>query len=219
MRNELDTVLSVLGNSVRRKIIKRLSKESSYPLELSSDISVNQQLISKHLKVMEEADLVEAEKVSSPYGPERRVYRLTKSMSVTLDIAPDLYSARISFLNSIPPNSRIHEKEELEYRLNSLSMRKNETIDQYSDLIAEIDMKIGKLDKERTMLLGFRNKVMREAKESLQEQNISLREKMVIYHYLDKNKKDVNEISKSLDIRRERVLHILGRLRDESIIQ
>ena len=46
---ELDAVLQLIENPVRRKIIKRLSQEPSYPLQLSKELGLGQPLVAKHL--------------------------------------------------------------------------------------------------------------------------------------------------------------------------
>ena len=55
----LDTLLTVLGNPTRRKILEMLAMEKHYPLQLSRELDVSQQAVSKHLKVLEKYGLVE----------------------------------------------------------------------------------------------------------------------------------------------------------------
>lgn len=219
MSNELDAVLAVLGNPVRRRIIKRLSEEASYPLELSGDLSVNQQLITKHLKVMEDVQVVRGERESSPYGPARRMYNLIKSVSLTIDFSPDLFGARILSFGDISPSSRSEKIGEFEDRLGDLSSEDAKVIDPFAELISDIDRRIGDLESERAGLLHIRSAVMRAAKESIRGKDVSISEKMVAYHILNRNIKNANRISKSLDLRKDTTTQILNRLRDESILR
>jgi predicted transcriptional regulator len=46
---ELDSVLQVIENPVRRRIIKRLSQESCYALQLSKELGLGQPLVAKHM--------------------------------------------------------------------------------------------------------------------------------------------------------------------------
>ena len=100
-KTETDKMLTVLGNTTRREIIQRLSQEASYPLELSADLQMHQQLITKHLKMMEKAEVVEVTKESSPYGPDRRMYSLAASVSLSIDFSPDLYNTRMFSLDEV----------------------------------------------------------------------------------------------------------------------
>jgi predicted transcriptional regulator len=219
MGSELDVVLGVIGNSVRRRIIKRLSQESSYPLELSNDLGVNQQLVTKHLKVMEESQIVDTEKESSPYGPSRRVYSLAKKMSLALDIAPDLYTTRVTFTGIETARTRSNIGREYEDQFKSIIRKNNLTIEPFAELIAEVDEQIEELDTEREDLLKLRNIIMRKAKENILGRNIPIGERMIAYHYLDRNEKNAKKISRNLELRQEKVNYLLNRLRNESILQ
>jgi predicted transcriptional regulator len=219
MGSELDVVLGVIGNSVRRRIIKRLSQESSYPLELSNDLGVNQQLVTKHLKVMEESQIVDTEKESSPYGPSRRVYSLAKKMSLALDIAPDLYTIRVTFTGIETARTRSNIGREYEDQFKSIIRKNNLTIEPFAELIAEVDEQIEELDTEREDLLKLRNIIMRKAKENILGRNIPIGERMIAYHYLDRNEKNAKKISRNLELRQEKVNYLLNRLRNESILQ
>ena len=56
----LDELMGVLENHTRREILSKLAKETHYPLQLSKELNVSQQAIMKHLKVLEDYDLVES---------------------------------------------------------------------------------------------------------------------------------------------------------------
>ena len=48
---ELNRILQVVENPVRKKIIKRLSQEPAYQLQLSKELGLGQSLVAKHLKI------------------------------------------------------------------------------------------------------------------------------------------------------------------------
>ena len=98
---ELDSLLQVIENPVRRRIIKRLSQESGYALQLSKELGLGQPLVAKHLAIMEQAGLVTAASERSSSGPRRRRYSLARSVSITMDVAPNLSSREGS--HSRPP--------------------------------------------------------------------------------------------------------------------
>jgi predicted transcriptional regulator len=91
-RQDLDRILSVLENPIRRKILKKLSTDTNYPLQLARELNVSQQAIMKHLKVLEEAGFVEpVEERSDKGGPPRKVYVPKKRFSVRIDLGPSTY--------------------------------------------------------------------------------------------------------------------------------
>ncbi len=70
----LDSILLAMENPVRRKIIRRLSKQPSYQLQMSKELGFSQQLVAKHLDAMEGTGLVSSLMEESPHGPRRREY-------------------------------------------------------------------------------------------------------------------------------------------------
>ncbi|TLY13390.1 MAG: ArsR family transcriptional regulator, partial [Thaumarchaeota archaeon] len=84
-QEELDTVLQVIENPVRRRIIKRLSRGPSYALQISKELGLGQPLVAKHLSMMQSAGLVTStvESRRNPSGGKRKWYSLAKSVSIT----------------------------------------------------------------------------------------------------------------------------------------
>src|SRR5579862_1485606 len=91
---ELDSVLRIIENPVRRRIIKRLSQEPGYALQLSKELGLGQPLVAKHLTIMENAGLVTSAMESSANGPRRKKYSLARSISITMDVAPNTFIER-----------------------------------------------------------------------------------------------------------------------------
>ena len=56
---------------------------------------MSQQQVAKHLQIMENAGIVSSTSNSGISGPKRRVFRLNKSFSIVLDVAPHLYNEKV----------------------------------------------------------------------------------------------------------------------------
>ena len=100
---ELDKILQVVENPVRRKIIRRLSQEPAYQLQLSKELGLGQSLVAKHLKVMKDAGFVvqsqeEKSEESKSGGAPRTKYSLARGISITMDLGPNLYIEKGSLL-------------------------------------------------------------------------------------------------------------------------
>ncbi len=90
---ELDQILSVLENPIRRRILMKLSRDTNYPLQLSRELNISQQAIMKHLKVLEENSFVTSyEERSDRGGPPRKVYVPRRRYCIRIDIGPNTYS-------------------------------------------------------------------------------------------------------------------------------
>jgi predicted transcriptional regulator len=211
---ELDSVLQVIENPVRRRIIKRLSQEPSYALQLSKDLGLGQPLVAKHLSLMEKAGLVTSALESSPNGPERRRYSLAKSISITMDVAPHLFKERAISFNT-PPGGKASNRTDAPLRKRVqealAAPDEKERLSLISHVLSDIDLRIGRVEEERVSLLSVRNELMNEAARivgSLEDFDT----RRVVFHILEEHDKEIASISQSLDMREIVVRSILEEL-------
>lgn len=69
-------ILDLIDNEIRRKILSILSIRPSYIFELARTLGTSQQLISKHIKILEDNGLVyKIGKFDSEEGPQRILYK------------------------------------------------------------------------------------------------------------------------------------------------
>ncbi len=69
-------ILDLIDNEIRRKILSILSIRPSYIFELARTLGTSQQLISKHIKILEDSGLVyKIGKFDSEEGPQRILYK------------------------------------------------------------------------------------------------------------------------------------------------
>jgi predicted transcriptional regulator len=213
---ELDSVLQVIENPVRRRIIKRLSQEASYALQLSKELGLGQPLVAKHLSIMEKAGLVASVLESSPSGPERRRYSLTKSISITMDVAPHLFKERAISFSTSPPARRAATRqasapmgERVREALAAHDQRSRLSL--LSKLLNDVDSRIGAVEEERVDLLSSRNELMTEAAKIVGNLE-DLDTRRVVFHILEEHDREVESISRSLDMREMVVRSILDEL-------
>ena len=85
--DELERSLMLLQNKTRRSILERLVREPHYPMQLAELIGVSQQAIVKHLKELEQGNLVEKMKVPSEKGgPPRTIFRVCEAFPSALTL-------------------------------------------------------------------------------------------------------------------------------------
>jgi predicted transcriptional regulator len=205
----------ILENPTRRFIIKRLSEEPNYPLQIAKDLGLGQQLVAKHLRVMEDAGMVESSVEASPYGPKRRIYTLNKNMSVTLDVSTHFFKTKIVFFDAEP------EREEISGTSAFLMDKMDETLEHQKQqeiitpltkIISEIDKQLEALESERAILLYIRNFAMKEASHIIEPfKNSDTRR--IIRYALDEHDISVENISKSLNLREDVVRQALSKLK------
>lgn len=206
-----------MENPVRRLIVERLSQEPNYPLQLSKDLRLGQQLVAKHLNIMEETGLLKSTIKSSPAGPRRRMYELNKSVSITLDVAPHLFKEEIVSFDIEPIKSELSE-EMVSFvdRRNEIAcfFEKEDKTSPCAEILSDIDKKLSELEEERLLLLSIRNSVMKEASKTILQVD-DAEARRVLHKAVDEHDKSVKRIAQVLNLREERVQEAINKLKEE----
>ena len=213
----MDLLLRILENPIRRRIVERLSQEPNYPLQLSKDLSLGQQLVAKHLKIMEDSGLLKSAIESSPAGPQRRMYELNKSVSITLDVAPHLFRQDMVFFN-IEPDKRQMSKDLASFidRRNEIAgfLEKEDKTSPCAEILSDIDEKLEELEEERLLLLFIRNSVMSEASKTIRQVD-DAEARRVLHKAVDEHNGSAARIAQELNLREERVRRTIQKLKEE----
>ena len=210
---ELDSILLILENPIRRRIVKRLSHGPGYPLQLSKELGLGQPLVARHLALMEETGLVSSAMEKSPGAPDRRSYSLAKSVSITLDVAPNLFIERGFSFGSMKKGGVSSEMSSLIVDLSEVSGKDKKAIASLSSILERVDGRLDEIEEERAALLYLRNMAMSTAAEAILKVE-GKDEKRVLYSVLEEHTRDVEDISESLELRESVVRHILRDLQD-----
>lgn len=154
-----------MENPIRRKIIAKISEEPNYQLQLSKELDISQQLVAKHLITMEDAGLVSTVSQDSPRGPQRKEYLLKKSFSVTIDLAPNLFRAKIFSFGALPGVQETDEHAQMMTQISEVLRYPDAAsrIRPLTNVVAEVDRKLKEMEEERAVLLYLRSLALREA--------------------------------------------------------
>ncbi|MDG6914102.1 MAG: helix-turn-helix domain-containing protein [Nitrososphaerota archaeon] len=212
---ELDAVLGSVENPIRRRIISRISEEPNYQLQLSKELKLSQQLVAKHLTTMERAGLVSTVSQDSPRGPQRKEYLLKNSISVTVDLAPNLFRTRIFSFGAFPGVEEAEEhammtqiSEVLRYQDGASRIRP------LTNVVAEVDKKLKEMEEERAVLLYIRNLALREAARI--STSLPLADRKRVLRYLMREEGDaLGAICSSLGLQKQVVGDILEEMERE----
>ncbi|MDG6898455.1 MAG: ArsR family transcriptional regulator [Nitrososphaerota archaeon] len=213
-QEELDTVLGAVENPLRRRIIEKLSQEPNYQLQLSKQLGCSQQLVAKHLESIEGAGLVGTVLEDSPRGPQRKEYLLKKSVSVTLDVAPNLFRARVFSFGMVPELDP--ENAQIISRMNEALRYRDEAsrLGPLAGIINEVDRKLKQMEEERVVLLYLRNLALQEAARA--SSSLGIRDRKKVLRYILREQRDgAQEMSSALGISRRAVGGILEGIEKE----
>jgi len=209
-------VLGTVENPIRRRIIARLSQEPNYQLQLSKELGLSQQLVAKHLETMEDAGLVSTVLEDSPRGPRRKEYLLKKSFSVTVDLAPDLFRARIFSFGAVPGVQNAEERAQLRSLVTEGLRFPGEAsrIKPLAQIIAEVDGKLKEMEEQRAVLLYLRSLALREAARVTTSLGTADRRKVL--RYIMREQWDgIDDMSASLGLQQQVVGDILDEIEKE----
>ncbi|MGF3522890.1 MAG: ArsR/SmtB family transcription factor [Candidatus Bathyarchaeia archaeon] len=210
-KSQIDVIFSILENPVRRKIIKRLSQQPSYALEIAKELGLGQQLVTTHLSIMEREGFVSSNMKTSPVGPKRRLYCLKQSGCLTVSFGPHLYSEQLKPLDSLPAKLPQDAIKFLD-KLKEIQQSENGKLDLLSKLIADIDEKLLALETEKAVLLHIRNMVMKQASDELEAQAKPPHERRIMHFIIDERCTDVEKISDALNLKESTIRYVLKNL-------
>jgi len=217
-QEDLDELLAVIENPVRRRIIKRLSEGPAHAFQLAKELNLGQPLVAKHMKVMEERGFVTSDTQTDTHvGPERKRYSLAKSFTITMDLAPNLFIERAVPFETKPSRQKASQAaEQLRRRIQDARTEENgrERLSRLTEVLNRIDERMEGLEDERVELLSTRNQAMQEAARIVNRLK-EADKRRVLFHILDEHDREVERISEALDIREVTVKEILEELESE----
>jgi len=217
-QSELDAVLGTVENPIRRRIIARLSEEPNYQLQLSKELGISQQLVAKHLITMEDAGLVSTIAQDSPRGPPRKEYLLKKSFSVTIDLAPNLFRARMFSFGAVPGVQENEESAQMAAQVGEVMRYPDgaSRIRPLTQVVAAVDKKLKEMEEERAVFLYIRGLALREAARITTSLPSDDRRKVL--RYLMREERDgITGISASLGLQKQVVGEILEEIEKELV--
>ena len=204
--NDIDDILEVLENPTRRMILRELAREPRYSLQLAQMLNVSQQAIMKHLRVMEDREMVRViiEK-SDAGGPPRKCYLASKRFSVTIDMGPGLFEEVVRTFGEsggeVERRGDSHEPEESREML-------ADTLDSLDRISAAME----DLDARRTVLLDEKERMMKTAYELADGACDDDDTKRVLRHIIEGGETDVESIAEALNMREKAARGALKRL-------
>jgi predicted transcriptional regulator len=204
--NDIDEILEVLENPTRRMILRELAREPRYSLQLAQMLNVSQQAIMKHLRVMEDRDMVRVivEK-SDAGGPPRKCYLASKRFSVTIDMGPGLFEEVVRTFG--PAGDEPGEKAEV-----SEADEATEALSETLVRLESVGSAMEDLDARRTMLLDEKERLMKRAYELADSACDDDDTKRVLRHLIEGGRSDVESISSALNMREKAARAALRKL-------
>ena len=172
--NDIDTLLSIMENSTRRAILKKLLMEESYGLEISKSLGISQQAINKQLEILEHANLILSMGVTpSSIGPPRKVYRPTGFSTLVIDYTPTFIQvSKFDLAENSEPSIQnevsIERIKEINEKMDALMKERQSLVEEKNNIIQLLRKNVVERVKE-----GFIRQILVEYLETLNEEEVS----------------------------------------------
>lgn len=191
--SDVDEMLSLLENKARRGILERLVREPHYAYQLAEQIGVSQQAITKHLVLLEKAEMIHSEKIPSKKGPAKRIYSVQKSFSIRIDLGPDLFKLEqrqlpkggpMRLSNRLPQNSKKIAE--------ALSGRKKIGIDEAILLLSNLEDALDNLDDQRDAIIALHQHVKNKASSTIESDFAHYEERQLVHSVFNNPREELN---------------------------
>ncbi len=212
---DLDTVLTVLANPMRREILSRLVMETHYPLQLAKELNTSQQAVMKHLSVLERHGLVESEELPSDAGgPPRKCYTATTQLSVRIDMGPNLFNATLRLYDedrSVDLRKDFEEIAEDYKRLVEIK-EPHERLKAITNVLKDINRELTELERSRGTLFIAKERLLKEANLLIGQLSDNYNQRRVLYFITDRGVVSVARVSERFNLREKTVEEIFFQL-------
>ncbi len=196
-------LLSVIENPTRRRILEALVREPHYPLQLSRELGLSQQGIMKHLRMLEELDLVRSFLEDSDQGgPSRRRYFPTTGFTMVVDIGPGLFNTEVA---TRPFEEQTSERGGEGRKL--LDLRKE---------LREIDQELERIKERRAELITEKERILEEAGRAVDASFPDYHSRRIAYEYIQHPHMDARQLARGLGLRDDAVEDVIGSMEDET---
>jgi ArsR family transcriptional regulator len=204
--DDLDILLSVIENPTRRRILEALVREPHYPLQLSRELGMSQQIIMKHLKVLEDYRMVRSyPEESDQGGPMRKRYVPISGFTIIVDVGSGLFSVESSRHEMEEEPDRQREKAEGEEALQGLTERVMELRSELSVLDGRMD----ELRKRREEFIDQKERLLDEAVHLVESAPLDYNQRRVVFEYIQHPDTDPGKLADYLGLRDDVVREIL----------
>jgi ArsR family transcriptional regulator len=204
--DDLDILLSVIENPTRRRILEALVREPHYPLQLSRELGMSQQIIMKHLKVLEDYQMVRSyPEESDQGGPMRKRYVPISGFTIIVDVGSGMFSVESSRREMEEEPDHQREKAEGGEGLQGLTER-------VMALRRELKVLDGRMDvlrKKREECIDQKQRLLDEAVHLVESAPLDYGQRHVVFEYIQHPDINTRKLANYLGLRDEVVRDIL----------
>ena len=177
---------------------------------------MTQQAVVKHLRILEQHGLVKSRDEPSTRGPNRRVYKASREVSLHIDIGPSTYKQKaetdFDISNLSEQNRRV-----LDAVSESRHMDSKARMDLLSRVSEDLRNSINEVEDERRSLMALLGELNREITSTAQNAECTYEERRLLHHILHNKEYTIESAAAALGLREAEVRMILESLQTRGL--
>jgi predicted transcriptional regulator len=215
---DIDTALTLLQNKLRRQILERLVREPHYAMQLADLLDVSQQAIVKHLRELERGNFVTKMKVASEKGgPPRTIYSVQQSISLRIDLGPDLFLCE---QRSLPAGGPMRLSNRLpnttEHVVKSVSGRKKISVGEGMAHIQYLNGILEEIDAQRDAVIALHQHIRNRISAGVDSDFEHYQQRTMVHSLIEapERKLDLTDLRRELQLGQTEMATLLDEVRN-----
>ncbi len=203
-----ETILDMLGNDTRRKILSTLAQEPMYFNQLAKEVGVGQQAVLRHLQSLEDGGFIDTYSERSSLGaPDRKYYRLNASFVLVVSLSEDDFTIK----NQKAEQTRQKESAKFYRQFDLIRGEPDRALPGLQEILAAIDKEAGALEQRLNDLRALRQLAFRRLHE-IGMDRFEQDERKVLYKIVEKSPGSVSELSDLVDRKESDIRAIVSKM-------
>lgn len=218
---------NLISNETRRSILRSVAQEPKYLFQLSKELDKPQQSLKRHLRCLMEKGWLDQEMVEGPKGPARKMYRISKNISVRITLTQhsfdfDVLEISIGESESDLAIPRDHVEFLSKDLSSSISKAMEDTKTNFDEKIRNLDEVLDHLGEIESFLLSRKLSITGELNETISMKlggDIHRKDRELAYTiYSSSTPISIDLDQKEIDSKRSELLASLRILRDKNLL-
>jgi len=197
----IDAILDILSSETRRKILSILADEPMYFNQIARKVHVGQQAILRHMEILEKNGIIETYQEKSTLGaPNRKYYKLRKSISLSIYLSMDSFSVIIKEITQEIRNNKIRKgTSKLRQNVDSMAIHNSQSLPDVKKTLIEVEDKIRALEEKLDRLRAFKQKILGDLHATFREDKFNSLERNIIYKVIRNSPDNLEDLSDLLE--------------------
>lgn len=217
----------LMSNETRRAILHSVAQEPKYLFQLSKELDKKQPSLQRHLQCLMEKGWLVQEMVEGPMGPARKMYRISKNLSVRITLTQHSFDFDVFEISlGESEDDLVVPHDHVEFLSKDLSTSISKAMEDpkanFAEKIRNLDEVLDHLEGIESFLLSRKLSVTGDLNETISMElkgDMHRKDRKLAYTiYSSSTPISIDLVQKEIDTKRPEILASLRRLRDKNLL-